>query len=234
MIPVQAQEAQYSEVRAGQRGFCLIDKPQGCSSFKVVQWVRRQSGEKKVGHAGTLDPFATGLLIVAIGREFTRQLSEFEGMDKVYEAEFVFGRSTDTLDPDGKQMFNDPDFRLNEVALHAAMQKWTGELLQVPPAFSAIHVQGQRAYDLARRGAVVTLGPRSVTIHSITSTGPVTVTDGFPTVAVRVCCGKGTYIRALARDLALELGTQGYCHKLRRTAIGEYKVEQAMVPCLNE
>ena len=228
--------ATQAELKAGDKGIFLIDKPPAWSSFKVVQWARRQSGEKKVGHAGTLDPFATGLLIVAVGRDFTRQIDSYQGMDKVYEAEFVFGQCTTTLDPEGEITFDDPNFCLDEAKLKTAIQKWTGDVLQVPPAFSAIHVKGERAYDLARRGEAFSLGQRQINIHAIAvipaQAGiPLLEPDApYPSTNLRIHCGKGTYIRALARDLALELGTQGYCRQLRRISIGEFHVDGAIKP----
>ncbi len=220
------------------QGIYLVDKPPGWSSFQVVQWMRRQTGEKRVGHAGTLDPFATGLLIVAVGREFTRELSQFEGMDKIYETEIVLGRATDTLDPTGRCTFEDPQFRIDSHRLQTALQKWTGDIRQVPPAYSAIHIRGQRAYQLARAGQTVTMPPRDVTVYEIvlgTSTpltpNPSPEGEGsYPVIKLRIRCSRGTYIRSIARDIAAELGTQGHCLSLRRMRIGSFDVDGAVIP----
>jgi tRNA pseudouridine55 synthase len=242
------------EIQSKGKGLILIDKPLGWSSFKVVQWLRRQTGEKRVGHAGTLDPFASGLLIVAVGREYTRQLSAFEVMDKTYETEIVLGRCTDTLDPTGQVTFEDPKFCLDENGLRDALKKWTGEICQIPPAYSAVHVQGKRAYQFARAGRTVALPPRLVTVYGIVSEyGSMGVSayrsvgvksnspdahtpilpyadTVFPKICLRIRCSRGTYIRSLARDIAAELGTQGYCENLRRIRIGDFQVENALAP----
>ena len=216
--------------------FLLIDKPAGITSHDVVDKVRKITGERTVGHAGTLDPFATGLLIVGVGRDCTKQLSTYLGMDKEYEATFVIGATTETLDPETPVVvaprvdtWIDP---YGEV--RSAMKKLTGEISQIPPMHSAIKIGGQKMYNLARQGKIVEIPPRKITIHSFellprdSTGGSETLPCAWPiTLKVRINCSSGTYIRALARDLGLLLGTTGYVSSLRRTKIGEYSVASA-------
>jgi len=211
--------------------FLLIDKPAGITSHDVVDRVRKITGERTVGHAGTLDPFATGLLIVGVGRDCTKQLSTYLGMDKEYEAEFVIGATTETLDPEGTVVVSPSpwvDTRVDpNTKIQGAMKKLTGEISQIPPMHSAIKIGGQKMYKLARQGETMDIPPRTLTIHSfdlledpILSTWPITL-------KVRISCSSGTYIRALARDLGVILGTTGYVSSLRRTKIGEFSIAEA-------
>jgi tRNA pseudouridine55 synthase len=213
--------------------FLLIDKPAGITSHDVVDKVRKATGERTVGHAGTLDPFATGLLIIGVGRDCTKQLSTYLGMDKEYEATFVIGATTDTLDPEG-QVIPSPAVTIDEQMILAAMKKLTGEISQIPPMHSAIKIGGKKMYHLARKGETVDIPPRNITIHEFALIDEVTGGSetrpytGWPiTIRVRIVCSSGTYIRALARDLGTLLGTTGYVSSLRRTKIGEYSVTSA-------
>ncbi len=211
--------------------FLLIDKPAGITSHDVVDKVRKITGERTVGHAGTLDPFATGLLIVGVGRDCTKQLSTYLGMDKEYEAEFVIGATTETLDPEGTVVISPSpwvDARVDPNAeIRDAMKKLTGEISQVPPMHSAIKIGGQKMYDLARKGETVDIPPRTLTIHSFELLDQPDLSIWPMVLKVRISCSSGTYIRALARDLSQLLGTTGYVSALRRTKIGEYSVTSA-------
>jgi tRNA pseudouridine55 synthase len=205
--------------------FLLVDKQSGFTSFDAVAKIRKQYGVKSVGHSGTLDPLATGLLLIAIGKNATRLLEYFTGADKEYVAEIKLGSSTTTDDSEGETVSVAPKGKIESVTeqdICAAINELTGEIEQVPSTYSAIKVNGKRAYDLARKGENVALTPRKVTIYSFT----VQNIKG-DTITARVSCSKGTYIRALARDLGEKLGTFAHITMLRRTKIGDFSVENA-------
>lgn len=212
-------------------GFLLVDKPVGFTSHDVVAKLRGITRIKKIGHAGTLDPFATGLLIVAIGREATRDIAKYVGMDKTYEATFVIGATTETLDPESEVVV-DPTFKTppslpaRGEELECALVSLTGPIEQIPPMYSAIKMGGQKLYDLARKGIEIERKPRAVTIHSFEMIGEPRI-DGTIAIDVRIRCSSGTYVRALARDLGIALGTIGYVTALRRTTIGPFCIEDA-------
>ncbi len=187
--------------------------------------VRRRLGTRRVGHAGTLDPFATGLLIVLVGKA-TRVARFVEGLDKTYEATIRFGASTTTDDGTGEVLATSIPERwpeLDEVA--AAAQRFVGGYLQRPPAYSALHVGGERAYQLARRGVEVELAPRFAAIAALDI-----VAWTPPDLVLRAVVGRGVYLRALARDLGEALGVPAHCRTLRRTAIGPFDVAEAVAP----
>ncbi len=205
-------------------GFVLVDKPVDWTSFDVVRWVRKAFPGSKVGHAGTLDPFATGLLILLVGRA-TRLMQYLDEYHKSYEGSIRFGQATDTCDPTGEVSFEAPAGALEALSaetIEASFVRWTGEVEQIPPAFSAVKVDGERAYKKARRGEETELEPRDVEIHrlELLSWEP-------PLARFRAEVGTGTYLRSLARDVGEELGVGGYLHDLRRTAIGSFPVEEA-------
>ena len=206
--------------------FLLIDKPAGITSHDVVDQVRKITGERTVGHAGTLDPFATGLLIVGVGRDCTKQLSTYLGMDKEYEAEFVIGATTDTLDPEGA-VIPSPAVAVDQRTILEAIKQLTGEIQQIPPMHSAIKVGGKKLYELARKGQTLEVAPRTLTVHSFELLNEPDLSTWPVVIKVRIFCSSGTYIRALARDLGTLLGTAGYVSSLRRTKIGEYSVTDA-------
>jgi tRNA pseudouridine55 synthase len=197
----------------------------GWTSHDAVAVVRRQLGTRAVGHVGTLDPFATGLLVVLVGRA-TRLARFIESESKQYDAEFEFGRSTDTEDSTGQTLL---EFRPDEWpevdTIDNALAAMTGELLQTPPVFSAKQVQGKRSYALAREGKAIELSPVSVSVHQLERTGwqP-------PQLRVHAEVGKGTYLRSIARDLGDRLGIPAHCSALRRTKIGEFDVAEAVSP----
>jgi tRNA pseudouridine55 synthase len=203
----------------------LIDKPVGWTSHDVVAVVRRQLGLRSVGHAGTLDPFATGLLVVLVGRA-TRLARFVEAERKVYQTTVEFGVATDTDDATGTvtaQLVPESWPTLQQLA-HAASQL-EGVQQQRPPAYSAKHVNGKRAYAMARAGEVVELPPVEVMVHALT------LQDWSPPhLTLMATVGRGTYIRALARDLGTLVGLPAHCHALRRTAIGPFAVADAVAP----
>jgi tRNA pseudouridine55 synthase len=200
----------------------FVDKSAGITSHDVVSVARRAARTRRVGHAGTLDPFATGLLVVAIGT-CTRLLPYLLGEPKVYEARIRFGTATDTDDSTGSvvETADPPDLEASR--LREALAGLTGAITQVPPSYSAKHVDGQRAYTLARRGRDVSLPAVPVAVHSwevLASVGA--------DLDVRITCGGGTYVRALARDLGRALGTVAHCAALRRIASGAAHVDAAV------
>lgn len=208
-------------------GLLYVDKPAGMTSHDVVSVVRRAARSKRVGHAGTLDPFATGLLVLAVNSA-TRLLPYVVGEPKVYEAVIRFGHETNTDDRTGEvtreaicpaaEILASPE----GTPLREAMAALTGTLAQVPPAFSAKHVNGERAYAMARRGEVVELPP--VDVHVMRWEWLASTPESL---AVRITCGGGTYIRALARDLGRALGSAAHCESLRRVASGAAHVADA-------
>ena len=202
----------------------LVDKPSGMSSHDVVSVVRRAARTKRVGHAGTLDPFATGLLVVAIG-SCTRLLPYLDAEPKVYDTTIRFGVATDTDDATGQPVAEAPvpAWPVAPEVLRSALDTLTGVIQQVPPAYSAKHINGERAYAVARRGDVVALPAVSITVHQW-DVGAL----GADTLDARITCAGGTYIRALARDLGLALGTVAHCAVLRRLASGRAHVEHAV------
>lgn len=202
-------------------GFLLIDKPDGLTSHDVVNRVRRLTGEKRVGHAGTLDPFATGLLLVGVGRVATREFPKLVGLDKVYEATFALGGTSDTDDRTGALTPSPAAARPSQDAIENAVRTFIGPIEQIPPNYSAIKIGGKKMYELARAGKEIERKPRAVTIHAYD------VLEADP-LRVRIACGSGTYIRSLARDLGEALGTGGYVEELRRTAIGPFQIARSV------
>lgn len=199
----------------------LIDKPAGPTSFAVVRQVRRITGYRRVGHGGTLDPFATGLLVIGLGAATRLMRFVTEGR-KLYEAELEFGAETDSEDCTGEVVRRSAEIP-DEAAIRAALPAFTGRIQQVPPRISAVHVDGERSYRRARRGEEVELAPREVVVESIDL-----VAFDPPRARLRVHCGAGTYIRALARDLARQLGSAAHLTALRRTGSGVFDVADAM------
>lgn len=214
-------------------GLLLVDKPQGFTSHDAVARVRKLAGTRKVGHAGTLDPMATGLLILGLGPS-TRLLTYVVGLDKQYFATIRLGSSTTTDDAEGEYLgwvsASQLD-RVDDESIIAAVNKLTGAIEQVPSSFSAIKVDGKRAYALAREGHDVQLTARPVTIHrfDVEQIRRGTTEEGHPhiDIDVRVECTSGTYIRALARDVGFALGSGGHLTMLRRTRIGNFNVTDA-------
>ena len=203
-------------------GWLVIDKPSGITAATVVARVRRAMDAAKAGHSGTLDPLATGILPVALG-EATKTVSFAMDQRKIYEFAVTWGTATDTDDSDG-QVIGTSSVRPDAAAIGAALPAFTGTIQQVPPDYSAIKVAGQRAYDLARRKEAVVLAARPVHVETFT----LLTTPDLDHAHFRVECGKGTYIRALVRDLALALGTLGHISALRRTRTGPFAENRAI------
>ncbi len=199
-----------------------INKPMEWTSFDVVKKIRSATRIKKVGHAGTLDPFATGVLIVLTGKNTKRQ-SEFMAMPKTYVAEIKLGHLMDTGDRTGKIIESLPVPKLDEEQIIAALDVFQGEIQQIPPMYSAKKIKGQTLYKLARQGKSVERQPSTITIHSIEL-----LSFDDDRLSLKVNCGRGTYIRVLAEDIARELGTLAYVEELTRTAIGNYRIEDAL------
>lgn len=206
------------------RGFLVVDKPSKTTSNQVVARLRKATGVKKVGHAGTLDPMATGVLVLAVGK-VTRLIRYIQDLPKEYLATAQFGVATDTLDADGAVLSREPmDVEHGEVK--QAAERFVGAIHQVPPMVSALKHEGRRLYELAREGEIVEREARPVIIHEleILSVGP----GPYPDVEFRVVCGKGTYVRSLADDLARVLGGAAHLTALRRTRIGSLTTSEAL------
>ena len=214
-------------------GIVLIDKPAGWTSFDVVakirgkirrrytaQGIKPTKRQLKVGHAGTLDPFATGLLVILLG-DATKKATEFLKLDKVYEAEIILGKESTTGDPEG-ELTAVSDTKPTTEEVQAVLAAFTGEIRQRPPIFSAIKINGRRAYKLARDGKEVEIPERTVTIHSLEL-----LDYTYPSLKIRTHVGSGTYIRSLAVDIGKALGTGAYCGALRRTRIADWSIDDA-------
>ena len=215
-------------------GILLIDKPAGWTSFDVVAKVRsilKKSQtptpisqppfpKPKVGHTGTLDPFATGLLILTVGKA-TKRAQEFSKLDKVYEATVELGKTSSTGDPEG--VLTEVKAWVPDASeVHSALNKFIGETMQTPPMYSAIKIGGQRAYKLARKGQTAEIEPRKVTIYSLEL-----ISYNYPDLKIRAHVSSGTYIRTLAEDIGKALATGAYTKELRRTKVGDYDVKNA-------
>ena len=211
-------------------GIVLVDKPLGLSSHSAVSGVRKALGTKKVGHAGTLDPAATGLLVMGVNAG-TRLLTYLVGLDKSYTATMRLGYETTTDDAVGDRVGESSETleTLTDDEIRSAVGTFRGEIEQVPSTFSAIKIDGKRAYDLARAGQEVELKSRTVTISRLEASS-ITRGDGFIDVELVVDCSSGTYIRALARDIGRHLGVGGHLVALRRTRVGPFGVEGSPLP----
>jgi len=211
-------------------GYILIDKPAGWTSFDVVNKLRFMLAERqkllpkrlKVGHSGTLDPAATGLLIVLIG-EHTKRQAEFMKLDKTYRAEITLGAVSDTDDGEGEIKPVANARKPTKAAVLAALKRQTGRIQQVPPQFSALKLKGKKAYELARAGQTAELKPRTVNVRAVSD-----IEYHWPRLTFRAEVSSGTYIRSMARDLGQDLGSGGYLSGLRREAIGQFSVSEAV------
>ncbi len=202
-------------------GIVIVDKPQGWTSQDVTARLRRVFGTRRIGHGGTLDPMATGVLPVFVDRA-TRGVEFFEHAEKTYETVLKLGLTTDTEDVTGKVLEERP-VEVTREQLEAVLEQFRGEILQVPPMYSALKVNGQKLCDLARKGREVERQPRPVTIHELSL---LEMTEEGPRLRVR--CSKGTYIRTLCKDIGEALGCGGCMASLRRTAAGEYTIEESV------
>lgn len=203
-------------------GFITINKPKGITSFGVISRLRRITGIKKIGHAGTLDPLATGVLICAIGREATKRIDTIQGQDKQYKAEITFGATSDTYDVEGVITKIEKAEAISLKDLEQVLPLFIGTIEQTPPIYSAKKIGGTAAYKLARQGKEVVLRTATVEIKSIKI-----ISYEWPVLRLKIDCGKGTYIRSIAHDLGEELGVGGYLTALERTRIGVYTVEDS-------
>ena len=203
-------------------GIILIDKVSGLTSHDVVSRIRKAMGIRRVGHCGTLDPLATGLLLICVGR-YTRLSPWLTSVDKEYVSTFEFGSQSDTDDADGNITKLDDKCRIDEEFLKNKLKSFKGPIKQVPPIYSAVRVGGQRSYTSARKGKDVTLEPRSVVIDRMDL-----VSYSYPEATFKIKCSKGTYVRALARDLGKACGSAGYVRELRRTKVGSIDINRAI------
>lgn len=204
-------------------GILNLNKPPGLSSARVVARVKRLLPRgTRIGHAGTLDPFATGVLLLLIGKA-TKSCERLMDQPKQYEATVKLGATTPTDDPESPETQAPGAQPVSRQQVEAALEQFVGPILQRPPAFSALKVGGRRAYDLARKGHDVELEPRTVNVYAIEL-----LDYEWPLVRLRIDCGRGTYIRAIARDLGEALGVGGYLTALVRTRVGEYALEAAL------
>lgn len=211
------------------KNLLLVDKPATWTSFDAVNFIRSQlryaTGNKKikVGHTGTLDPFATGLLLIAIGRENTKKIDSFARLPKTYLATLRLGATSDSFDNTGTIVENPAAQPVKLEDIEKVLKNFIGEQDQLPPMFSAKKVNGQRLYKLARKGREVERQPSHITIYDIKLLG-----YSYPELTLEISCSAGTYIRTLADDIGRQLGVGAYCQALRRTKIGEYSIEQAI------
>ncbi|MDL2309398.1 tRNA pseudouridine(55) synthase TruB [Bacteroidales bacterium OttesenSCG-928-C03] len=204
----------------------VFDKPYCCTSFDLVgrvkRWIRENLQVKmKVGHAGTLDPLATGVMIICVG-PFTKKIDQYQGMDKEYTGTIRLGATTPSYDLEKEVDQQYPISHITEEMIRNAAQHFVGEIDQVPPLFSAVKIAGKRAYEYAREGEEVEIKSKKITIHEFEITR-----IALPDVDFRIVCSKGTYIRSIARDFGLELDSGAHLTALRRTRIGDFRVEDA-------
>ncbi len=202
-------------------GILLVDKAAGSTSFQLVSLLRRLTRIEKIGHAGTLDPFATGVMVMLIGREFTQKSDQFLNSDKQYRATLTLGIATDTYDLEGK-VTSRSDFLPTLDQIKTAIAPFQGEILQIPPMFSAKKVEGKKLYDLARKGVTIERQPVKVRmeIELLSYT--------YPELEIEVTCSKGTYIRSLAHDLGGALGTYAHLTSLTRLRSGSYHLDECL------
>jgi tRNA pseudouridine55 synthase len=200
----------------------LIDKPFGWSSFKVVYEIRNSIGWLKIGHAGTLDPFATGLLILCTGKK-TKSISEFQDLEKTYSGTITLGKATPSMDLETEILSEKPFSHITEEQIYLLKEEFTGKIMQVPPMYSAIKQNGKNLYKLARKGKTVERQPRQINISGFNITK-----IELPLVHFEIICSKGTYLRVIANDFGEKLGCGGVLSSLRRSKIGDFSVENAL------
>jgi tRNA pseudouridine55 synthase len=209
-------------MEASEGRLLLINKPLRWTSFDVVNKLRYKLKIKKIGHAGTLDPLATGLLIICTGK-MTKRIDEYQTQEKEYTGKFVIGQTTPSFDLETEVTAPIDVSGITDLQIQEASKKFIGTLQQIPPAHSAIKVDGKRSYELARQGKEVELRPREITVSEFEITS-----IEKPIIGFRIVCSKGTYIRSLARDFGNELGVGAYLSELCRTRIGDYQLEHAI------
>ena len=206
-------------------GVLLVNKSKGKTSFSLVSAIRKKTGIKKVGHCGTLDPFAEGVMIMLIGKSFTRKFQNYLDCDKEYEAEITFGKTTETYDSEATiQDFDSPEIPSLKELQTMLDKKFQGIIPQIPPMFSAKKIKGQKLYNLARKGISIDRSPVNVTVHTTL------LSYSYPILNLKIICSKGTYIRSIAHDLGQLLKCGGYLSKLTRTRIGAFHLKD----CINQ
>lgn len=208
-------------------GFILINKSTGISSHTVVNKLRRITGIRKIGHAGTLDPLASGLMILAIGREATKKIDQYVKLDKEYIATLHLGAETDTYDREGNEVFCDKEFserKINQEIIENILKNFVGPQEQIPPMFSAKKVKGQRLYDLARKGIEIERKASKINIYKIEY-----ISYEAPLLKIKIKCSSGTYIRSIAFDFGRALGCGAYLEALERTEIGKFRIEDSFL-----
>jgi len=201
-------------------GIFAVYKPKGPTSHDVIERLRKETGIKKIGHAGTLDPLASGVLVVGVGREATKQLATIVKKEKEYLAVIKLGETSTTDDEEGQKKESPISKKPNYKEVERVVQKFEGKILQTPPAYSAVKIKGKEAYKLARRGQKPNLGPRPVEIKEIKI-----LKYQWPYLKLKVITGPGVYIRSLARDIGRELETGAYLAELERTRVGDFRNE---------
>lgn len=207
----------------------LIDKDKSKTSFDVIRSIRRKLNIKKVGHAGTLDPMATGLLIVCAGKK-TKEIYKYQGLYKKYTGTITLGKSTPSMDAETEPLFEKTFDNVNEEQIEKVRQDFLGEIEQIPPMYSALKHKGKSLYKYARKGIDIKREPREVTVYDFAI-----ISMELPEIKFEIKCSKGTYIRVIANDFGNKLGCGGYLSSLRRTAIGEYRVDDSLtIKKLNE
>lgn len=202
-------------------GILLVNKPQGNTSFSLIGCLRRLSGIRTIGHAGTLDPFATGVMILLIGKEYTRLSNTFLNLDKEYRARLFLGQTTTTFDPEGTLISTSP-LKPSLSHIEEALTSFQGTVMQTPPMFSAKKVNGVPLYKLARKGEEIARVPVPVTLKTTL------LSYAYPLLDLSISCSKGTYIRSLAHDLGQALGCGAYLNELERTRCGPYTINQCI------
>jgi len=203
-------------------GFLLVDKSVGPTSFDVIYQLRKTTEIKKIGHTGTLDPFASGLLIVAIGKEATKKISQFVKLDKKYEAEIILGAESNTYDRTGIITKKQEEKEINKKDIIKVLKKIKKSKEQIPPMYSAKKIGGKKLYQLARKNIEIERPAQLIKI------GKIKIIDySWPKIRLKIACSSGTYIRSVANDLGKELNCGAYLNELRRTKIGRYRVEKA-------
>lgn len=207
-----------------EEGIYKCNKPIGWTSYDVVNWIKHRAVSKKVGHAGTLDPIAEGLLLVAVGRKYTRAMNFLLNQDKEYIFEITFGISTDTYDIEGEVLSRTENFNLSKEKLSEVLLKFIGEQDQFPPMFSAIKIKGQKLYQIARRGEKVEVQARKIFIKELEL-----IKFSGSKAIIRAVCSKGTYIRSICQDLGQVLKTGACMSALKRTRIGDFILDDSAV-----
>jgi tRNA pseudouridine55 synthase len=203
-------------------GILLVNKPRGPTSFQIVKLLRKKTGKGKIGHTGTLDPYARGLLVIALGRA-TRAIRFLQDLKKRYIAVILLGIATETDDMEGKVIKEKKMDMVKDEAMGNVLKSFRGKIKQVPPMYSAVRHKGKRAYKLARQGEEFSLSPREVTVHNIRM-----IYNRYPYIKIAVECSKGTYIRAIARDIGKKLGGCATLFSLIRAGIGQWELKDAI------